>query len=354
MKAHSDVRKYLAVVALSLLLLPQVTAARSWSEQSQCEDVRDSGTLRVLTLNILFSEYPLRDFRLGEIVRFLVESDGHGEPVHVVALQEVVGGLLDELLAPQLGGTPVDRNTARELKNRLSSAGLNYNLRIGLENGLPGIFSVSNATLSLCAFKGLKLVKRLPKVTEIEIGDLKVEVGRNVLLTRLAVPGFGKVDVANTHLCSSCGPRDRSAQVNVALDFIDNVQSFAPTELVLFVGDFNTGINQDGETTQTYQPIIEAGFVDTYARVHADDPDTGGVFCGEGADRGCTVGVSDIEDPFDTDPGKNRIDFVFARQQSSRSISVQVSKVIFNPDIDNTQTGVSDHSAVLTEFDLRQ
>jgi maltose 6'-phosphate phosphatase len=307
-----------------------------------------------MTLNILFSEYPLREQRLSDIADFLAAEAKKGAPIHIVALQEVVGDLLDKLLATPLGGKPIDGNTAQELHNRLRARGLNYDFRSAFSSGLPGLLSVSNATLSLCEIK-FKLVKRLPKTPEFEIDDLKIELGRSVLLTRLELPGFGEVDVVNTHLCAACSIPDRVEQVNVGLRFIEDLEYIAPSELVVLLGDFNTVVNALEDTGQdVYKPIIESGFFDTYALVQQRQGVS--IFCEKEFDQGCTEGVSNVDDPLDPERSKNRIDFIFARQQGSKSFSVIDSKVLFNPESVTSPSppGVSDHSAVVTEFDLRQ
>ena len=103
-----------------------------------------------MTINLLFSEIENRDDRLDIIASFAAENN-----IHVIMLQEVVGGLLV--------GT---NNSAKDLQNLLEGYGKNYNLKTAFETGLPGLLAVANSILSRCEIK-FSLVKRLSRASEI-------------------------------------------------------------------------------------------------------------------------------------------------------------------------------------------
>lgn len=336
------------LAGFSLFLFGALPASAA-SVQSSCPGVLDNrGTLNVLTINILFSEYPQRSQRLDDIAAFIASNN-----VHIVALQEVVGGALDEFLAATLGGESVEGNTAQELQRILGSThGVKYNLQTGFATGVPGAFNTFNAVLSRCRFVGSKLVKRLPKVSAIEILGIKIQLGQRVLMTRVAVPGFGQVNVFNAHLCSYCNASDRLTQARSAVRFIKQVQAFRPSSQVLFLGDFNTDVPSladplPPETAALYNLIVAKNkFIDSFADFTTRT--VGPHFCDAVSDHGCTRGVSDIVDPINPDAAKERIDYIFGKGP----LVIRRSTVVFNPlASDNPQPpGVSDHSAVLTKY----
>src|SRR5262245_37861134 len=111
------------LIAIGLIFI--ANAAPAAAQQNLCPVPSTSaGTLNVLTLNILFSEYPQRSQRLADIADFIAAND-----IQLIALQEVVGGILDNFVANRLGGDPVDGNTARELRNLLQKKGIECDLR---------------------------------------------------------------------------------------------------------------------------------------------------------------------------------------------------------------------------------
>lgn len=84
-------------------------------------------------------------------------------------------------------------NSAGDLQQYLAQRGLKYNLQFDLVDGVPFLLKVGNATLSRCAI--VETVKQtLPVVTEEPFPGLNfsVPLPREVLMTRLNVPGIGK------------------------------------------------------------------------------------------------------------------------------------------------------------------
>ena len=185
------VLNFLIILCATLLLLAPAVSA------SECGEVAEDGQLRlqVLTVNLLFSEVETRDERLERIAAFIADPDGDGttdDPVDVILLQESVNGVLV--------GT---ESSALDLKNILrQGSGLDYELRTAFQVGVPELLSVANATLSLCDIH-LELVKRFSTASEIEFNDLVIKLQRNALMTRLGIPGNGRINIYNTHLFSS-------------------------------------------------------------------------------------------------------------------------------------------------------
>jgi len=234
----------LATLAL-LLLAPDFSMAWSW--QAQCPDVTERGHLNVLTINLLFSEIKDRETRLKRIADSIEQQELDEEPVDIILLQEVVGGPLSHTV-----------NSALDLKNLLAERGLQYNLRYRLANGLPGILTVGNAILSRCRIL-FTLAKTLPFVTEEPFEGFEIPLRRKVMMSRVIIPGFGKINVYNTHLCAFCEPTERLEQTQVLLDFVEDVEEFIwGRNPIILGGDFNIDLNMNvPEELNAYKRITE-------------------------------------------------------------------------------------------------
>ena len=87
------------------------------------------------------------------------------------------------------------------------------------------------------------------------------------MLSRLDIPGFGKINVYNTHLCADCEEFERAEQIDVLLEFLNDLEENTgggfPT---ILGGDFNFDrFRNDGEQRFQYEKIIDSGFSDAYA-----------------------------------------------------------------------------------------
>ena len=294
--------------------------------EASCPDIGESGQLNVLTINLLFSEIETRDERLASIAQFVADNR-----VDFVLLQEVVGG---ELVRTE--------NSALDLQDFLAdNHSLTFDSRTAFETGIPGLLTVANAVLSRCDILDQR-VQRLPKTSELEIGGQTFPLFRNVTMTRLDLPDVGNVSVYNTHLCARCTVPERSEQLDVLLQFVDEAEAMTPSGIASVVGgDLNIDIFRDGaEARPLYDRILEAGFVDTAA-----DGRTLGELCEDrrAPDEHCTVGVSDLNGP-----NARRIDYLFARGFGD----VLSSRVAFNPLVDPEQPTVSDHAGVFSSIAL--
>jgi maltose 6'-phosphate phosphatase len=114
--------------------------------------------------------------RLARLADFIATAP---EPVDVILMQEVAGGLLEKTA-----------NVAVDLQRALAGRSLKYNLAYHLANGLPGVLSVGNAVLSRCKI-ALTFTWFLPFVTEEPFPNLNISVPlkREIMLARLDVPG---------------------------------------------------------------------------------------------------------------------------------------------------------------------
>ncbi len=316
-----------------LMLLPR--SSLGGTLQAKCPDVLDKGHLNVLSINLLFSETTNRNVRLERIANYMEAAEEAGEAVDIILLQEVVGG--------SLSGTI---NSAIDLKQLLAERGLNYNLRYRLANGLPGILSVANAILSRCKIV-LTLARTLPSVTEEPFQDFEILLSRKIMMSRIKIPNYGKINVYNTHLCAFCDPAERLEQTFVMLDFVNDIENlFWGENPIILGGDFNVSDMLIAlDEAPEYDLIIASGFIDSFATANNCT-----VCCDEITGQGCTFGVPGNPfaiNPFTQEPGVPvRIDYIFGRGFSEDDVIT--SAVIFNipPNF------VSDHSAVLTVFEL--
>lgn len=301
---------------------------------ARCEYVMAKGHINVLTINLLFSEIDDRNDRLRAIARFAAKND-----VDIILLQEVVNGVLAKT-----------ENSARDLRDFLRvKHNLSYNIQSAFEIGLPGLLSVANAVLSRCEIP-YSLVQRLPKTPELEFMGQVFEVSRNILLSRLTIPEFGKINVYNTHLCADCKEFERAEQIDVMLEFISNLEENTrenyPTVLG---GDFNFDrFRNDGQQRFQYEKIVSASFIDAYAEYQISasmGQESLDTLCEDedNPDNHCTTGVSELNGL-----KSRRKDYIFAKGFSDASLS----RVVFNTLVNGNAPTVSDHAGVLVRLEL--
>ena len=293
----------------------------------QCGDIAGRAHLNILTVNLLFSEIKTRDQRLDAITDFAADA-----PVDVILLQEVVGGVLVDTA-----------NSALDLQGKLRDKGSEYDLHTAFEVGLPGALVLANAVLSRCDIE-VKMAKRLPLTAELEFQGRTIKLPRNVMMTRIDIPGFGKLNVYNTHLCAKCTAAEMEKQLDVLLTFVSDMEGFFPGDNPLIMGgDFNIDRlrTEPFDEKPFYDRIVNAGFIDAYAEDRQLDnlcKDT------EVADAHCTVGVSSL----DEGDSARRIDYIF----SNGLAGSRESRVVFNSLVDPGQPTVSDHAGVFVSLAL--
>ncbi len=293
----------------------------------QCTDVASRGNLNILTINLLFSEIETRDQRLDAIAQYAA-----GIPVDVILLQEVVGGVLVDTA-----------NSAHDLQEKLGARGQEYELRTAFETGVPGILAVANAVLSRCEID-FKIVKRLPRASELEFQGRVIKLPRNVMMTRLNIPGLGKLNVYNTHLCADCTASELGVQLELLLTFLEEVEGFFPGDNpVILGGDFNIDRFLIDPFVQRpfYDRILAADLTDAYAEDRTLED-----LCEDNtvADMHCTVGVSSL----DVGDSTRRIDYIFVDNVGD----VNASRVVFNTLVNPTEPTVSDHAGVFVSVTL--
>lgn len=339
-------RPFSGLLAALLLAAAPFTGARA----ADCDDLDGRGYAQILTLNLLFSEVQQREARFQAIATFLA---GLPKPVDFILLQEVVGGALV--------GTD---NSADDLRDVIeATTGEDYELRTAFEAGLPGVLATANAILSRCDIR-FHFARFLPLSSEtIEVGDLSIPVSRNVMMARVKVPGFGRLNLYNTHLCAGdCTVPELADQAEAAVDFVNDVErffSFFRRRPHILGGDFNQDNFRGGPNSPTdpfgpekfiYDGIVYGeDFEDTYAEaLYRNQGVTLEELCENEAeaDEHCTVGVSTLD-------GNNarRIDYLFARN-FGRVID---GRVVFNDKVPGNigiGPGVSDHAGVLVRVNL--
>ncbi len=317
---------YLTVLISSLLFAPPPAQ----SGQATCPDISGRKYITVLTINLLFSEIENRDLRLTRIADFVNHETQSGNPIDVIFLQEVVGGALART-----------KNSSIDLLYLLAARSLKYNLKYTMANGVSGLLSVGDSILTRCAVKSA-LAMTLPSESEEVFDDLQIALKRKVLMARLDVPGFGAIDVYDTHLCSGCTGSERLQQALVLMRFIKVVEMRIPGDNpIILGGDFNTDLNRPDDVP-VYNVVTGNGFVDTYAVFN-----NCASCCTPGHLSGCTFDLPD--DPFsDLIPGQSeqpaRIDYIFVKDLGQ----VLESEVVFEGD----SLWVSDHSGVLSKISL--
>jgi maltose 6'-phosphate phosphatase len=313
--------KYKILCIMLLLFLPG--GSMGGEVQSVCSDIQQRGFFSVLTVNLLYAENKDRVKRFQTLADFIQQKTAQGEPVDVILLQEVVGGFLS--------GT---QNSSRDLKDLLAGNGLIYNLRYCPVNDQIGILSEGIAMLSRCRFV-FTAAKTLVTVWETPSEGFEIPLRRRAMMGRIHIPGVGRINVFNTHLCAYCEPADRFTQNKALLKFVSDVGRliFWDKTPVILGGDFNVDLVTPGGR-EIHDTILDIGFEDTYAAVNL----CGSCCSVQEGYEGCTFGVP--ANPY-TDDMPVRIDYIF-----TRDLQVLESSVVFKASPD----WVSDHSAVLTKI----
>lgn len=343
MRFRCNLFTYISLLVAFIFILSSNVSAGWWNTGPQCDDITGRGYINVLTFNILFfSEEHSVETRLGPLVDFLVtQAENPDNNVDIIFLQEVVGG---KLALSQF------TNAAKLLQGMLSDRGQEYNLKTAFEVGLPGVFYTGNAILSRCEIK-FSIVKRLPRESEVEILGRVIKLPRNVQMVRLKIPGFGKFNAYNTHLCAFCSVDEREDQLDVLFNFMHTIENFIPgTNPILLAGDFNIDrFRNSNEEDFLYQWIIDEGFFDAYAESESSSESLNNL-CEDvdNPDEHCTFGVSAFDLPDGGEAG--RIDYIFRQGFESAS----KGEVFFNPVVDSSEPNdvVSDHSAALVRIPL--
>ncbi len=294
-------------------------------------------SFKILTINLLFSEIVDRTLRLTRIADYVQSTwtSPSTTPVDVLLLQEVVGGALV--------GT---NNSAQDLQNLLANRGLTYYLDYHMEESFPGLFTQGIAILSRYPRVASQYLV-LANVETVNFLGLQVTLPRIVLMNGISIPGYGRINIYNTHLCSECDASGRAQQVGTLLNFIQSIeQSFPAGDQIFLGGDFNLDLN-DASQRPTYQTILSSGFIDTYNAINHV-----GFTCCNPVSAGacCTFGLPGNPYAFDPTTGQietpARLDYIFSR---GKGMQILDSQVVFN-----NGDWVSDHSGLVSQIQLYQ
>jgi len=162
-------------------------------------------------------------------------------------------------------------------------------------------------------------------------------------MAEINVPGFGKVDVYNTHFCAFCDPAERLTQTGAAMSFIESTESQSGSVPVILGGDFNVDLNVQNDQSSYDAIINENEYIDSYTFVN------GCIICcsPEFGFSGCTYAVPGNTYATALFPGQpidiSRVDYIFIK--GAETIS---STIVFND-----YPWVSDHSGILTKIELK-
>ncbi len=318
-------------IILTAILLFSLSSCSSSLQNEQNAEASEKKHLNVITLNLFFPELQDRSQRLEDFANFIAQKKVEGEPIDIIMLQEVIGGLLS--------GTD---NSSIDLKNLLAEKGLEYHLYFQLSNGLTGLLKVGNAILSAYEFKSTAY-KTLPTTSEVPFGDFEVTLKQDVIMGTIEVPGSGRINIYNTHLCAYCESENRLVQIQALMDFIEEMEtSFEGDNPVILGGDINTAFSTSEELS-VYESVTNTyGFTDTYS-AYNNCSDCCSPSYGY---SGCTFAIPGNPyaiNPFtDEQEEVTRLDYIFAK-----GIEAVKSSVVLD-----AFPWASDHSGILTEFRL--
>jgi maltose 6'-phosphate phosphatase len=215
-----------------------------------------------------------------------------------------------------------------------------------MANGLPGLLTVGNAILSLHEIL-FTVSATLPFESEEIFQSVEIPLKRKAMMSRIDVPGYGKINVYNTHLCAFCDPGERLEQTKALINFVKTVEWFIPgSNRIILGGDFNIPDVLIGSGfAPEYDLIVSNGFIDSYS---AYNECAGNQCCDAdySAITGCTFAVEDNPYAFNLFTGEReesvRIDYIFVKNVSQ----VLGSQVFLNLE----PFWASDHSALLTKI----
>ena len=202
---------------------------------ARCNAVAEKGFINILNINVLFDRSESRRQRFEDIADFAAAND-----VDVIMLQEIVGGVLT--------GT---QNSALELRQiLLEKYNLAYNLATAWEIGEPETWSSANAILSKCEITNSELqqlpfvfkdkqAKKAEEKTPVSL-QLNVSLTQNVQLANIDIPGRGRMNLFNTHLCARTDIGGRAEQLEALLEYVADAEAanMAGNPSVIG-GDFN-------------------------------------------------------------------------------------------------------------------
>ena len=316
-----------------ILLVIVYYHSKGFAQKTDADNVE---SIKIMTINLLFSEVDDRNRRLKRIAEYVAVNQ-----IDVLLLQEVVGGVLVNT-----------NNSADDLRDLLQERhNLIYFERTAFETGVKDILRTANSILSRFLIETTS-VHELPVGTEEEFLGFDVKLARNVIMTRLQIQGSYDIHVFNTHLCASCSIDERDDQLDAALDFIRSFQNDSGTPRpIVFGGDMNFDLfDNDGDERFLYDEVLKEGFSDAYANyiiAASKRQESLESLCEDedNADEHCTVGVSDLNGP-----NARRIDYIFAKGFGPPI----KSEVVFNPNAPNgVPPTVSDHAAVVVHLPFR-
>jgi maltose 6'-phosphate phosphatase len=319
---------FTCAILLSVFLFAACQAARPpVVGDAQCADIAQKGYVSILDLNVCYTEVVNLEKNFRHIADFVAQND-----VDIILLQEVVGSEI----------TGMDNSAIELRKILLKEHNMRFSATTAWDLGISNFFIDGNAILSRCEIAKTD-IKKIS--TPGNIGKKQVALSRNVHLAVVSIPGYGNLNVYNTHLCARCKKSERESQLERALSWIEKTN--AGSRLAIFGGDMNFDrIINSGTEAFMWEKIIAAGFIDAYAnRMIRNSSETLETLCEDedNADEHCTKGVTQLDDY-----NSRRIDYIFTNSPAT----VRAARVVFNEMVNSDEPTLSDHAGVFIRLDL--
>lgn len=298
---------------LSLILAPLEVFAEVHNLRPQPD--APPTAVKILTLNVMQKASVPRATRFQKIVDFLT-----AEPAHLLALQELSGGWLDEDSTPDSGA---------DLAGMLSKARLPYAYHSETAWGYPGflVFKVG----VMCRDK---ILFTASGSTGTPKEGAPFPGRKNVIMGGVDIPGFGRINLYSVHVYTPA-KEGLETQIDNLLGLVNKTDAAHPAAASILAGDLNFSVESH---PGAYQKLVNnnfQGFIDSFAALHCPADPRG---C---ATTGPTFGVSG--NPYARKSNPRRIDYIWVR---GNKVQIRRSRVVFN----TPGEFVSDHCGVLTEI----
>jgi endonuclease/exonuclease/phosphatase family metal-dependent hydrolase len=300
-------------VLLNLIFAPLTVFADFKNLDSQ--PAAPQNRIKILTLNVMQKASQPRASRFQKIVDFLT-----GEQVHLLALQELSGGLIDENSTKDSGA---------DLAAMLAEAHVPYGYYTEPAFGYPGLLVFKVGVMSRH-----KMLFTASSSTGTPTEGARFQGRKNVVMCGLDIPGFGRLNLYSVHIYTP-SEEGIEAQIDNLVNFAQGLDAKHPAMASIVAGDLNFPVESH---PRAYQKLIHhnfKGFIDSFAALHCPT-DPGGC-----TKIGPTFGV--LSNPYARRVKPARIDFVLVRGDK---VQISQSRVVFN----SPGNFVSDHCGVLTEI----
>jgi endonuclease/exonuclease/phosphatase family metal-dependent hydrolase len=309
------------LVLLILCLVPLQVLADFNNLTQQPQEWQPS--VKILSLNVMQRASEDRVLRFQRIVNFLSTT-----PVHLLALQELSGGSVDD--------PPNTQDSGADLANMLAVTGMPYGYYTEANWYEWYVFPQYYVYFKVGILPRYKMLVTAATSIGTPTDGSPLPTRKNVVMVGVDIPGFGRINLYSVNVYTPSA-EGIETQIDNLMQFVNRTDAQNPAVASIVAGDMNFSVDS---LPTGYQKFIDHGFIDSYAKADGfADPRN---CCTPSDSSGCTFGVPGNRFVSSVSPA--RIDFIFTR---GKDIQVKASKVVFN----GTDTDfVSDHCAVLTEI----